>query len=70
MMPMLRRTAAGSRIRSNPLTVTLPAVGYGRRWALELATADPAAEPGEAVHAARSIVPVESRALTILRRIA
>ena len=48
----------------------LPAVSFGRRWALELSTADSSPAVGDAVHAARSPVPVASRSLSLLRRIA
>jgi isoamylase len=48
----------------------LPAVAFGRRWAHELSTADPSLPVAQAVYAARGSVPVESRSLTILRRIA
>ena len=49
---------------------TLPAVSFGRRWVSELSTAEPDAEPGAEVFAARGVVPVEGRSLAILRRIA
>ena len=49
---------------------TLPAVAYGRRWAHELSTAEPDLEPGAHVFPARGMVPVEPRALVVLRRIA
>ncbi len=49
---------------------TLPAVSLGRRWAFELSTAEPEAEPGAEVYPARGVVSVEGRSLTILRRIA
>jgi isoamylase len=48
---------------------TLPAVAYGRRWASELSTSDPGAEPGSAVFPARGVVPLEGRSLVLLRRI-
>jgi isoamylase len=48
----------------------LPAVAFGRRWSHELSTADPSLPVAQAVYAARGSVPVESRSLTILRRIA
>ena len=53
-----------------PIAFTLPAVSFGRRWALELSTDDPEREPGAEVHPARGIVPVEGRSLVVLRRIA
>ena len=49
---------------------TLPAVAYGRRWAHELSTSEPDEPPGATVYPARGLVPVESRSLIILRRIA
>jgi isoamylase len=48
----------------------LPAVTYGRRWSHELSTADPSLPAGHALHAARAALPVESRSLIVLRRIA
>jgi glycogen operon protein len=45
---------------------TLPPVRFGRRWELELSTADP--DEREAVFPARGLVPVVSRATTVLRR--
>ncbi|HUP32937.1 MAG TPA: glycogen debranching protein GlgX [Gaiellaceae bacterium] len=48
---------------------TLPAVTYGRRWALELSTADPWREPGDEVHQARGVMRVEGRSLVLLRRV-
>jgi hypothetical protein len=48
---------------------TLPSVSYGRRWTNELSTADPDAEPGVAVFAARGAVAVEGRSLVLLRRV-
>ncbi len=53
-----------------PIVFTLPAVSFGRRWVSELSTAEPEAEPGAVVYPARGVVPVEGRALTVLRRIA
>jgi isoamylase len=55
---------------SEAVAFTLPAVGYGRRWAHELSTAEPELDPGAAVYPARGLVPVESRSLVVLRRIA
>ena len=49
---------------------TLPAVSFGRRWANELSTAEPELEAGAVVYPARGVVPVESRSLVVLRRIA
>jgi glycogen operon protein len=48
---------------------TLPAVSFGRRWELELSTAEPAAEAGSETHRARAVVPVEGRSLVLLRRV-
>jgi glycogen operon protein len=53
-----------------PVVFTLPAVGFGRRWAHELSTAEPDLAPGEHLYPARGVVPVEARSLVILRRIA
>ena len=52
-----------------PIAFTLPAVAYGRRWALELATAEPGLEPNATVYPARGLVAVEGRSLVLLRRI-
>ena len=49
---------------------TLPAVSFGQRWANELSTAEPELEAGAVVYPARGVVPVESRSLIVLRRIA
>jgi glycogen operon protein len=48
----------------------LPPVSFGRRWAHELCTAEPQLPEGDAEHAARAPVPVVSRSLKLLRRIA
>jgi len=48
---------------------TLPAVGYGRRWAHELSTAGPDIEPGSEIYPARGVIAVENRSLVVLRRI-
>ena len=48
---------------------TLPAVTYGRRWALELSTAEPGREPGDEIHQARGVMRVEGRSLVLLRRV-
>ncbi|HSO02236.1 MAG TPA: hypothetical protein VLS46_06890, partial [Gaiellaceae bacterium] len=52
-----------------PIDFTLPAVSYGRRWTLELSTAEPEREPGDGVHQARSLIAVEGRSLVLLRRV-
>ena len=48
---------------------TVPALRFGRRWALELSTADPDAEPGSWDVLARAKITCESRSITVLRRI-
>jgi glycogen operon protein len=53
-----------------PIAYTLPAVSYGRRWALELSTAEPELEANATVFPARGLIPVEGRSLLVLRRIA
>jgi glycogen operon protein len=52
------------------LTFRLPPVRFGRRWALELSTADPALEPGSWEVPVRAEVEVEGRSLLLLRRVA
>jgi isoamylase len=52
------------------LTFRLPPVRFGRRWALELSTAEPALEPGAWEAPVRAEVEVEGRSLLLLRRIA
>ncbi|MCU1452598.1 MAG: glycogen debranching protein [Acidimicrobiales bacterium] len=47
---------------------TLPATRFGRRWAIELSTADPAGEPGAWEVAARSKVHTVARSVTVLKR--
>ena len=54
----------------DPLTFRLPPVRFGRRWALELSTADPGLEPGAWEAPVRAEVEVEGRSLLLLRRIA
>jgi isoamylase len=49
-----------------PATFTLPTRRFGRRWALELSTADPHATNSS--HAARTPVTLESHSLLVLRR--
>ena len=51
-----------------PVTFVLPPARFGRRWAHELATADPGLRPNGAAYRARSSVPVEARGLRVLRR--
>jgi isoamylase len=50
-----------------PVVFTLPPPRFGRRWELELSTADPAAS-GEVVPA-RGLVPLEARSVVVLRRV-
>jgi len=52
-----------------PVTFVLPPARFGRRWAHELCTADPELAPNGTAFAARTPVPVESRALRIMRRV-
>jgi isoamylase len=42
---------------------------FGRRWTLELATADPGAAPGGAEFEARGEVYVTARSITVLKRL-
>ena len=52
------------------LTFLLPPVRFGRRWALEVSTADPTLEPGAWDTPVRSEVEVAGRSLLLLRRVA
>jgi isoamylase len=47
----------------------LPRVNMGRRWELELSTAEPDAEAGSASFAAREMVDVIAHSITILKRV-
>jgi glycogen operon protein len=47
----------------------LPRVNMGRRWELELTTADPEVEAGGAAYAARDLVDVIAHSITILKRV-
>ena len=47
----------------------LPPKRMGSRWALELSTDDPEAEPGSREHAARDRITLSHRSITILRRV-
>ncbi|HEY4375704.1 MAG TPA: hypothetical protein VGM93_01035, partial [Acidimicrobiales bacterium] len=47
---------------------TLPSTRYGRRWTLELSTADPSAPAGAWNAAARAAVTAPARSVTVLRR--
>jgi glycogen operon protein len=71
------RTPAGDRVRDDsflvllnagaePVAFRLPAARFGRRWALELSTADPDAEPRTWRY--REAVDLEPRTLVVLRR--
>ncbi len=51
------------------VTFALPARRWGHRWALELSTADPTAEPGCVEYAARSALETVARSITVLRRV-
>jgi isoamylase len=48
---------------------TLPRRRFGAQWAVELSTADPAAEPGSRHYGARTEVGVMSRSIVILKRV-
>jgi isoamylase len=52
-----------------PVTFVLPPTRFGRRWAHELCTAQPELEPNGTTYPARAAVPVEARALRVLRRV-
>jgi isoamylase len=52
-----------------PVTFVLPPARFGRRWAHELATAQPELRANGAAYRARASVPVEARALRVLRRV-
>jgi hypothetical protein len=47
----------------------LPRRRFGAQWALELSTADPAAEPGSQTFGARTELEVISRSIVILKRV-
>jgi glycogen operon protein len=47
----------------------LPRQRLGRRWALEVSTADPDARPGASEHAAHTPVVLRSRSILVLRRL-
>jgi glycogen operon protein len=51
-------------------TFMLPPRRFGARWTVELTTWDPTVEPGAADYGARTEVPVPSRSITVLRRVA
>jgi isoamylase len=50
------------------VTFQLPSRAFGRRWTLELSTAEPALEPGARSHAAREELGVPARSVLLLRR--
>jgi glycogen operon protein len=52
-----------------PVTFVLPPTRFGRIWAHELATAEPELEPNGVTFRARAAVPLEARALRVLRRV-
>jgi glycogen operon protein len=52
-----------------PLTFVLPPARFGRRWAHELCSAEPELRPNGAAYRARDPVPLEARALRVLRRV-
>jgi glycogen operon protein len=52
-----------------PVTFVLPPARFGRRWAHELATAEPELMPNGATYRARDAVALEARALRVLRRV-
>ncbi|MBA3746037.1 MAG: glycogen debranching protein GlgX [Solirubrobacterales bacterium] len=49
---------------------SVPNRRFGRRWTLELTTADPDAAPGSAGYAARGELNVTARSITVLKRMA
>ena len=51
-----------------PIDFLLPTRRFGVRWASELSTADPAAEPGSGQYSARAKLTVLDRSLVLLRR--
>jgi len=52
-----------------PVTFVLPPARFGRRWAHELATAEPELLPNGAIYRARDAVALQARALRVLRRV-
>jgi isoamylase len=78
-IPSLTRTGAGVvddtfailfNASHEDVEFRLPSVTVGRRWTPELSTADSAPPAGETLYPARAPVPVQSRSLTLLRRLA
>jgi glycogen operon protein len=53
----------------DPLTFRLPPVRFGRRWQLELSTAEPELEPGAWEVPVRANVEIAGRSLLLLRRV-
>jgi isoamylase len=51
-------------------TFMLPRRRFGAQWTLELSTADPSAAPGSVSFGARTEVPVTSRSIMMLKRVA
>jgi glycogen operon protein len=51
-------------------TFMLPRRRFGAQWALELSTADPAAEAGRARYGARTEIGVVARSIVVLKRVA
>ncbi len=49
--------------------IMLPRRRFGAQWALELSTADPAADPASVNFGARTEVPIVSRSIVVLKRI-
>ena len=49
-------------------TFKVPNRRFGRRWTLELTTADPGAAPGGAEYEARRELNVTTRSITVLKR--
>jgi pullulanase/glycogen debranching enzyme len=47
----------------------LPRRRFGARWALDLSTADPEAQPGSSEYTARTEITVISRSIVILKRV-
>ena len=52
-----------------PVTFVLPPARFGRRWVHQLCTAEPEIVPNGATYRARGSVPLEARALRVLRRV-
>jgi glycogen operon protein len=49
-------------------TFVLPWPRFGARWALELSTADPGAQPGAGVYGARTEITLAARSVVVLKR--